>query len=39
MKYRLFLSMAIVSEVIATSSLEPSDVFSRLWPSLIIVPR
>jgi len=37
MKYRLFLSMAIASEVIATSSLEPSDVFSR--PSLIIVPR
>ena len=30
------LSVAIVSEVIATSALKASEGFSRLWPSLIV---
>lgn len=33
----LYLAIAIVSEVIATSALKPSDGFSKLWPSLIVV--
>ena len=33
----LFLAVAIVSEVIATSALKSSDGFSRLWPSLLVV--
>lgn len=37
MQQWVFLSVAIVSEVIATSSLKASDGFSRLWPSLIVV--
>lgn len=37
MQQWLFLSVAIVSEVIATSALKASDGFSRLWPSLIVV--
>ena len=32
----IFLSVAIVSEVIATSALKASEGFSRLWPSLIV---
>lgn len=32
----LFLSAAIVCEVIATSALKSSEGFSRLWPSLIV---
>lgn len=36
MKQWAFLSVAIVSEVIATSALKASDGFSRLWPSLIV---
>ena len=31
----LYLSIAIISEVIATSALKMSDSFSRLWPSVI----
>ncbi len=31
----LYLSFAIISEVIATSALKMSDSFSRLWPSVI----
>lgn len=31
------LSLAIVTEVIATSALKASDGFSRLWPSVIVV--
>ena len=30
----LFLAIAILSEVIATSALKSSDGFTRLWPSL-----
>lgn len=33
----LYLAIAIVSEVIATSALKASDGFTRLWPSLIVV--
>lgn len=32
----LFLALAIVSEVIATSALPASEGFSRLWPSTIV---
>jgi small multidrug resistance pump len=37
MQQWIFLSIAIVSEVIATSALKASDGFSRLWPSLIVL--
>lgn len=33
----LLLSIAIVAEVIATSSLKASNGFSKLWPSLVVV--
>lgn len=33
----VFLSIAIVAEVIATSALKSSEGFSRLWPSLIVI--
>ncbi len=33
----LLLTIAIVSEVIATSALKSSDGFSRLWPSVLVV--
>jgi len=33
----VFLGVAILSEVVATSSLKASDGFSRLWPSLAVV--
>ena len=33
----LFLLTAIVSEVVATSSLKSSDGFSRFWPSVAVV--
>ena len=32
----LYLSLAIVSEVIATSALKASDEFTRLGPSLVV---
>lgn len=37
MQQWLFLSIAIIGEVIATSALKASEGFSRLWPSLIVV--
>ena len=37
MQQWIFLSIAIVSEVIATSSLKASEGFSRLWPSLVVL--
>lgn len=37
MPHWLFLSLAIVSEVIATSALRATDGFTRLVPSLIVV--
>ena len=33
----LYLFVAIVSEVAATSALKASEGFTRLWPSLIVV--
>jgi len=33
----LFLFTAIVSEVIATSSLKSSEGFSRFWPSVAVI--
>ena len=33
----LWLLIAVIAEVIATSSLKASDQFSRLWPSLIVI--
>ena len=33
----LYLSIAIVAEVIATSALKSSEGFSRLWPSVTVV--
>ena len=37
MQQWIFLSVAIVSEVVATSALKASEGFSRLWPSLIVL--
>lgn len=36
MKHWLFLGIAIVAEVVATSALKASDGFSRLVPSLVV---
>jgi len=33
----VFLAVAIVSEVIATSALKASEGFSSLWPSVLVV--
>ncbi|HET8700785.1 MAG TPA: multidrug efflux SMR transporter, partial [Nitrococcus sp.] len=33
----LFLGVAIVAEVTATSALKAAEGFTRLWPSLIVV--
>lgn len=33
----VLLTIAIVTEVIATSSLKASDGFTRLWPSVVVV--
>lgn len=33
----VFLAIAIVAEVVATSALKSSEGFTRLWPSLIVV--
>lgn len=37
MQQWIFLSIAIVSEVAATSALKACEGFSRLWPSLIVL--
>jgi len=37
MQHWIFLPAAIVSEVIATSTLKASAGFSRLWPSLVVI--
>ncbi|OSZ78323.1 QacE family quaternary ammonium compound efflux SMR transporter [Chitinophagaceae bacterium IBVUCB1] len=36
MKY-VYLFIAIVSEVVATSSLKASEGFTKLWPSILVV--
>lgn len=33
----MYLTMAIVAEVIATAMLKTSEGFTRLWPSLVVV--
>ncbi|PVZ86686.1 multidrug DMT transporter [Serratia sp. S1B] len=33
----MYLIMAIIAEVIATTMLKAADGFTRLWPSLIVV--
>ena len=33
----LFLALAILSEIIATSFLKPAEGFTKLWPSLIVI--
>lgn len=33
----LFLSIAIISEVVATSALKSSNGFTHLWPSVVVV--
>lgn len=33
----LFLTIAIISEVIATSLLKATNEFTKLWPSLIVI--
>ncbi len=37
MKNWLFLSLAILSETIATLALKSSEGFSKLWPSILVV--
>jgi len=37
MQHWIFLSIAIVSEVIATSALKESAGFTRLWPSVFVI--
>ncbi|MBY0499822.1 small multidrug resistance pump [Nitrosomonas ureae] len=37
MQHWIFLSIAIISEVIATSCLKASEGFTRLWPSLVVI--
>jgi small multidrug resistance pump len=36
MQQWVFLSIAIVSEAVATSALKASEGFTRLWPSVIV---
>ncbi|BBL75635.1 DMT family transporter [Methylomagnum ishizawai] len=36
MQQWIFLAVAIVSEVVATSALKATEGFTRLWPSLIV---
>lgn len=37
MKAYFFLFMAIVAEIIATSTLKASEQFTRLWPSVVVI--
>ncbi len=37
MQQWVFLAVAIVSEVIATSALKAAEGFTRLWPSIVVV--
>ena len=37
MKSWLFLGIAIVAEVVATSGLKASAGFTKLWPSLLVI--
>jgi small multidrug resistance pump len=33
----LYLALAIIAEVAATSALKASEEFTRLWPSLVVI--
>lgn len=33
----IYLALAILAEVVATSALKASDEFSRFWPSVVVV--
>ncbi|MFN4258839.1 MAG: DMT family transporter [Gemmataceae bacterium] len=33
----IFLAIAIVAEVIATSALKGADKFTRFWPSMVVI--
>ncbi|MBT6179363.1 MAG: multidrug efflux SMR transporter [Deltaproteobacteria bacterium] len=33
----IFLAVAVLAEVIATSALKASEEFTKLWPSLIVI--
>lgn len=37
MQHWIFLAIAIVSEVIATSYLKAAEGFTRFWPSVVVV--
>lgn len=37
MKHWIFLTAAIMSEVIATSALKSTEGFTRLWPSMLVL--
>lgn len=37
MKHWLFLSAAIIAEVIATSALKASNSFTKLWPTVLVI--
>lgn len=37
MKNYIFLTIAIILEIIATTTLKKSDSFTQLWPSLITI--
>jgi len=37
MKTYVYLLIAIVAEIIATSSLKASEQFTKLWPSVLVV--
>lgn len=37
MQHWIFLAVAIISEVIATSFLKSAEGFTRFWPSLMVV--
>lgn len=37
MKTYIFLFLAIISEIIATTALKASEEFTRLWPSIIVI--
>lgn len=37
MKTYLYLVIAIIAEIVATSSLKASEQFTKLWPSVLVV--
>ena len=37
MNHWIFLSIAIISEVVATAALKSSAGFTQLWPSLLVI--